>query len=860
MKEYSDTANSLKVSLDSSNAKIEVLQQEILEKDKKIELTKSQTAEDIKNLMKLVEELNYNMSKKDREVIQSKKEIEILRSCMDEQIGGKIGAIRAEFEKKYEEDVRKVEVMYDNMMLEHIRKSDTELKSIDKCSDLEKQIASCRQIYELEITKYKEELSTLLEKSKQTQEVLLIELEKHKQEADKYKQQVENMKSDLSEEIHKIKSDCYLELDKYELQLNSLRSDNVEEIQCYQKEIDKLSKQLQIYAVNEASKEVELETLRHELKNREVLLTAHLDELEKYKDAFQMQSGQLSQLQRELNNYKDVNSQVQSKLYEFQMSEHKLLHEIKMSNSKIEDYKSQMFSLNEQIRADTEKFEEMNQAFQTQVQSLMNALESNKALHQADVSHLTGVINEQQVEISGLRATINEYQEQLNAIEDHNEDLPSDTTNKEFLLGIWNTLTSIQTQIKTLFEPNKLALISHIEQHGISDEYLANITVQELTLEVKNTVDNVLDMTQYLQQNESELSHSQCLLTSTPNVNNRSKKVVNDTNMTYGPQMGDVHSSESLNYAKLEEENASLRRNLKLMMDNLVEMETCLIIVSQESNLFNKKCQILDGKLTELENSKLSEYLLKKENDNLKLRLKTIEESEEKLFAEFSVLQENNMKLETTINKYISVQLQNAGKNESNSELKCLLIDLNEKSNEIIDLKTQVASLQTSNKELKSRMLDIQSEYEYFMSKHNFLTAELNSKTKELEEIWQEKYKLFTENKFLYRKLAFQRKLPDKNSNNPADTVSENNNTITLEAENDEIQEYDKEIFSTPESMQKCTMNTIDSQELISNSPNVSRSTDNRILNYSAFMDRKNLQEYRQLQKLQVFNIFVYLY
>lgn len=797
---------------------------------------KFKTTEEIKQLMKLVEELNHKISKKDNELCQSKKEVEVLRCSIDEQIGNKIGELQTEFKKKYEEDVRKVECIYDTMMLEHIRKSDTELKSIDKCNELEKQIAHCQQTYEQDITRFKKEL---LEKSKHTEEHLLLEIEKHKQEADKYKQQVENLKNDLSEELQNIKREYYFNLNKFE-------SKTIDEgkTHCYQEEIEQLSKELQIYSLNEATREVELETLKHELQKKEDLLS----ELEKYKESVQVQNSQLDQLQCELNHYKDTNSMLKEKLYECQMSEHKLLSDIQKSSCTIEDYKQQLCAVNEKIRFDANKYDQMNKTFEEKVLSLTNALENNIALHKEEVIHLRSIINEKQVEINSLQAKVQEVNQvtvgEMTSVK-HFNDLISDTSSKEFLLDILKGLIQIKIQVKPLFESEELKSIPQREQSSLPYENPINFTAEELTLEVANTLDDILNMTQYLQKNLVLTSVPQHRTMSTTNGTQSSDRDGKDANKILTPEKHDIQSSNNLvvNCSKLEEENASLSRSLKLMVENLFEMETCLIVVSQDMNLFNKRCQILDGKLNELENTKLSEYLLRKENDELKQNLKNIEESGKRLHEEFGKLQENNINLEKKVIENVSIALQNIEKSDSHSEFRRLLTDLKDKTNEVVELKSQVACLQSMNKEQRSSVLDVQSKYDYLVAQNEYLTGELNSKTKELEDIWQEKYSLSTENKLLHRKLVFQRILPfESKSVNCTEPKSDD---ITSETGN---AQFDGEVSPVPE---QCINNRIESS---------SHSIDNSFINISSLSplhQMHSLHKHWNLQKQdQVSEIF----
>lgn len=234
LQEYTNLVQSLRATLENNNKELIIKKEELDAKEKKLEIYKCEVSEDVKKLMRQVEILNCDLSKRENELIKSKTEVEMLRGQMEEQFGSKIVALKVKLENKYADDVKKVEALYDGMLLEHIRKSDDQLKAVQVNSLIEEHMKSLRELHGKELNKYKEELETLFVRSKGVEDKLTVELEKYKQEADHYRQQVENK---VAEEVRKVQRECYKELDQYEAEIK-------EDQRKYELEIQQLGKKL----------------------------------------------------------------------------------------------------------------------------------------------------------------------------------------------------------------------------------------------------------------------------------------------------------------------------------------------------------------------------------------------------------------------------------------------------------------------------------------------------------------------------------------------------------------------------------------------------------------------------------------
>uniref|UniRef100_A0A1B6LGE7 Uncharacterized protein n=1 Tax=Graphocephala atropunctata TaxID=36148 RepID=A0A1B6LGE7_9HEMI len=738
--EYLDLVNSLRGALEKSNEKVDSQKEELSMKyQQKLKKYKNETSEDIRKLMRQVEELNNDLSRKERELSQNRQEIEQLRSQQEEHMGNQIMALKNELEKKYAEDVKKVELWYDGMLLEQIRKSDADLKAVSQSEVQEKM--NC----------YEKSLNELLEKSRATEEELLLQLERHKQEADNNRQKVENVENKLAEEIQRIKTECYLELNKYEAEIKM--DFDTENIRYYKEEIDNLSAKLREYALNEAKKDVETETYRIELKKVEDDMGSVLEKLKNYKDAHDDQSKQIEQLETKLEQLRELNLQLQASIQEFKKNERQLLHELDLSKTKLIEYEQQVYSFNEKLQSESnhigQKSKVVIATFKEQIQNLVSELERNKQYYEKDLSQLTSKMIEQEKEIKNLRSRITHTTkhenifdeihkintnfksgnqiEQINVSKDKIQEYLNES-NKELFKSILNGLKNIRTNLQTIVY-GSIENTTELEQNQSDDMDEYEMIVQELELTMG-------DLQHMVQSRNVMLGPVQQagMVTSTPN--NR-----------------DTVNGWMRKCASLENENEQLNKELDMLSTNLKEMEHCLLVATQESGSFNRKCQSLDTKITELENSKLSEYMLRKENNELKERLSYMEDAEARFHNELEVLNNNNIRLEQTLHKNITDLQNKLSKSEPNTELEGVLFHLKAKSEEIIALKSQLVKLQKSEIEHKSKIFEIQSKYDKFVAQYEFLTSELDTKKKEVEDLWEERNKLSTENKLLNAKL-----------------------------------------------------------------------------------------------------------
>ncbi|XP_046668965.1 pericentrin-like isoform X3 [Homalodisca vitripennis] len=814
--EYIDMVHSLKTALDTSSKKIDSQKEELVLKNQKLEKYKNEASEDIKTLMRQVEELNHDVSNKEVEMLKNRAEIEQLRNQQEEQIRSQLIALKNELEKKYAEDVRKVELLYDGMLLEHIRKSEADLKAVSNTEELE----ALKLSYQEQMNAYKEDLNNLLEKSKLNEEQLSCELEKHKQDADYYRQQVENVENKLAEEIQRIKHECYLELSKYETEMKM--DFDAKKIQYYKEEIDTLSARLKEYALNEAKKDVETETYRIELEKVEDDMTSVIDKLSKYKDAYENQMEHTKQLENKLDQLRELNLQLQASLQEFKKNEGQLVHELKMKQAKLLEYEQKAYDFNEKIQFESnqigQKYQVVIATFKEQIQNLVGELERNKQFYEEDLSCLTSKTCEQEKEIKHLKGKIthmmrngkiyDEIQqidtnlksysqvEQLNILKEKvaraeyfNE------SNKGLFQSILSGLKNIKTGLQTIVY-GSIEDSPELEQTQSGD-------VDECEMVLQDLEQTMHDLQHMVQSGSIMLgpTHQPSMVTSTPNNNETVKSWMRKC-------------------ASLENENEQLTKELELLSANLKEMEHCLLVATQESSSFNKKCQSLDAKITELENSKLSEFMLKKENNELKERLSYMELAEDRFHKELEALHENNIKLEQKLHKNI-LDIQNKiAKSGTNKELENILSNLKAKSEEVITLKSQLVQLQKSEKELKSKIYEIQSKYDKFVAQYEFLTSELDVKNKELEDVWEERNKLSTENKLLNAKLSsVQDKHPLQNLMKSDASRSESINEVSNDGRDTKsFKDRSREL----ESLNNLSLRRLQTMRILTSTPNLS--------------------------------------
>lgn len=779
VQEYSDLIKSLKVNLKNNKEKIESQEEELEAKEIKLNQYKHSSSNDVKRLMRELESLNCAVADKEKEVMKLKTEMDSLHSNLEEKFGLELNMLKKKLEEKYKTDVTNVEDYYDKMLLDQIRKSQEDFKAIEKCSDLEAQISSCRLSYEKEVESNKEELKKLLVKSKTTEEQLYRNLEIHKQEAEYYKQQVENVENKLSEEVQKIKEECLIELNKYAADMNAQARRDQEKIRHYQEELDRLSIQLKNYALDGTATDIELESYQNEVKKNAYEISNLMEDLSLCRQECEKQKLQLSQCVTDLHKHKEFNAQLQTKLQEFQKREHQLLHELSISKAKIEEYEQEVCLYNDRIQYDAsqsnEKYKVIIQTFEEQIQSLMSELERNKVGYEKDIQYLTSQTNEQQNVIKNLNAKLIYLLERSKAL---NEDVDSGEpiskeidatgelniltqkllggrnvkdTNKGFLFSILKGLREVKENVEQLVYPNMKNVSENIETPQIEDK-VENLSTDSLKREVEKVICTVLSVTQSFAlidsgdkstNREQSIHVTPKMITSTPYF-----KTHNGNRESPEPfaNSSDVINNWVKKCELLENENEQLTHNLKLLRKNLEEMEYCLLIATEEAKSFNEKCKSLDSKISELENSKLSEHILKKENNILKEQLISIEGNEKKLQEELELVHQKYNKLDKMFNENMLIMHNKLAGKGSNAEFEKVLTDLKVRSEEVMYLKSQLVTLQKSEKELKSQIKEIQSKYASFTSKHEFLSNELSDKKNELEALADESNKLFQAN------------------------------------------------------------------------------------------------------------------
>lgn len=780
VQEYSDLIKSLKVNLKNNKEKIESQEEELEAKEIKLNQYKHSSSNDVKRLMRELESLNCEVADKEKEVKKLKTEMDSLHSNLEEKFGLELNMLKTKLEEKYKTDVTNVEDYYDKMLLDQIRKSQEDFKAIEKCSDLEAQISSCRLSYEKEVESNKEELKKLLVKSKTTEEQLYRNLEVHKQEAEYYKQQVENVENKLSEEVQKIKEECLIELNKYAADMNAQARRDQEKIRHYQEELDRLSIQLKNYALDGTATDIELESYQNEVKKNAYEISNLMEDLSLCRQECEKQKLQLSQCVTDLHKHKEFNAQLQTKLQEFQKREHQLLNELSISKAKIEEYEQEVCLYNDRIQYDAsqsnEKYKVIIQTFEEQIQSLMSELERNKVGYEKDIQYLTSQTNEQQNVIKNLNAKLIYLLERSKAL---NEDVDSGEpiskeidatgelniltqkllggrnvkdTNKGFLFSILKGLREVKENVEQLVYPNMKNVSENIETPQIEDK-VENLSTDSLKREVEKVICTVLSVTQSFAlidsgdkstNREQSIHVTPKMITSTPYF-----KTHNGNRESPEPfaNSSDVINNWVKKCELLENENEQLTHNLKLLRKNLEEMEYCLLIATEEAKSFNEKCKSLDSKISELENSKLSEHILKKENNILKEQLISIEGNEKKLQEELELVHQKYNKLDKMFNENMLIMHNKLAGKGSNAEFEKVLTDLKVRSEEVMYLKSQLVTLQKSEKELKSQIKEIQSKYASFTSKHEFLSNELSDKKNELEALADESNKLSTQNK-----------------------------------------------------------------------------------------------------------------
>lgn len=780
--DYSDLVHSLRVALESSTKKIDHLETDLNTKSKKLEQYKNQSSDEIKQLMRQVESLNHDLSQKEKEVYMKNRDIQSIQNQMEEQFGKQLAILKKELEKKYAEDLEKVEKMYDEMLLKMVRNGGEDNKVIEKCNDLETQISSCKLEYEEEMRLQKEELKQLISKSKTTEGQLMQDLEKHKTMAEHYRQQVENVENKLSEEVTTVRNECYLVMENFKAEVNDKMIRDQERINNYQQELDRLSTQLKDYAVKEARAEVEIEMYREQLGKSENDLRSLLDNLNKYKAVYEEQKVTITELGKELVKYQNVIAQYKSAEQIFKQNE-QLLHDNNTNKAKIQDYEQKVYELENKMKYDSETYNNVVAQFEKQLQQLMKELERNRAKYEGDILNLNSITNEQQNEIKNLEAKIlfilektksdiedfevlNDRSFQINTIK---QQLLSANkikeTNKGFLLSILKGLRKIKTNLKVIIDPNSENCASTNQTFEL-EEIKDTLSYEELVVELEKALCDIQNVTQHSGENANILLNSPGfapntkMITSTPHVKGYLGTGFNSPTVDHSTEFpnteigscGDCQGWANKCVA-LETENYKLGADIKSLLQNQKEMEYCLLVATQEAASFNQKCLSLDAKITELEQSKLSDHLLKRENYDLKTQIISLEQTEQRLHQELQKASENYINLQHMYNNSISNLHGKLAENGPNQELEQCLVDLKQKSEEVIALKTQIVHLQKSEQEFKARTIDIQNKYEQLIAKQKYLESEITKNKKELNDTYQEKLTLSSENNVLKTKL-----------------------------------------------------------------------------------------------------------
>ncbi|XP_054289575.1 A-kinase anchor protein 9-like isoform X3 [Macrosteles quadrilineatus] len=752
IQEYSELLQSMRATLDNNNKDISAKKEELHAKEKKLEKYKSDASEDIKKLMRQVETLNSDLSEKEKELIKSKQQVESLQSQMEEQFGSEIVALKAKLENKYAEDVQKVELLYDSMLLEQIRKGDAQLKAVkgstsaENRSHLEDQVRSLQELYEKEKSKYNKELQILQSKSKRIEERLTFELEKYKHEADHYRQQVENLENKVAEEVRKIQQECSKEVNRFECEMKQDQNK-------YEAEILLLGKQLKDYAINEGAKEAEVEYYKNEL----LKLERHTRSIEE-------------KFTWTVDDFEKERSQLQAQIIDFKNNESKLMNELRISRSKLLEYENKEYEFNENLKDQTsnfnEKYQRVVRTFQDQIQDLMNELERSKTHYEGEKVRLKSVINEKENQIKNLEAKLNILEsnktKENDLITESHGDHDSvqqlvdglknklmlaekcQKSNNELLVKFTNELKHVKTLI------SKMVHASNDTEDSLQNvDCSLQVTVgdtqhEDLVQELEQTICDIKNMTQHVDLSEVlQLSKMSSIYTSTPRINDSTEIVSDD------PGKDPVRTCELL-----EAENIKLTKNVEMLATRIKVMEYLFSTAAKENQAFDEKCNDLKVKVSELETLKFSDFVLKKENDELKERLKQLELSEENIRKEMAQLVDSNIKLEKTLNKSLVDLHEEVSNNGPNISLQALLSDLEAKSDEVVHLRSQLNAVQNALKDNQEKTMHLKSQCDKFKAEHEFMMSEIKTKQQELEEIWKERNELSTENKVLQSKLV----------------------------------------------------------------------------------------------------------
>lgn len=232
-------------------------------------------------------------------------------------------------------------------------------------------------------------------------------------------------------------------------------------------------------------------------------------------------------------------------------------------------------------------------------------------------------------------------------------------------------------------------------------------------------------------------------ITSTPNtVSEENTKEDTPKRRQHNMKNADAHCL-MINLMKqcntLEEENNVLTKNIEVLRTNVKEMEHCVNVAHSEITAFEDKCRALERKITELEAFENKIRCLEEKNVNAQLRIDQLEKERELLRLDVKVISEESLLAEKKNNSNIMKLYEKVSSSNTKSDVELLVLELKQKSDDVIILKEKLYSNQEVITILKDKLDEKYVSMNEVISKFEITRNELKVNQQELEDLQKDR-------------------------------------------------------------------------------------------------------------------------
>ena len=394
--------------------------------------------------------------------------------------------------------------------------------------------------------------------------------------------------------------------------------------------------------------------------------------------------------------------------------------------------------------------------------NLTNTYETNNNSNFVKQSNISTTMNsdlirEKDQQIKELKTKIDYYEEENNELKNLVNDFKKEKKKlmeekntlisqyKEQIQNIKNEKEDIQIQLMTLqqnmdtLENNK----SSVDQKVINIKNQTDKQIKELSQQIKN-----LNNIKFELENENKLKDEKIMNLERKNneISMNYKKQLNEMDSNFSSEKNNVLYNHTNQLNQKEEEIQKLNVKIRSMEENIQSLNEIIEVMKRENN---------GNSVTE----------------NMSKLLEQISEKDKKIFNLQKELNELNNKINTDMdNKNTQNMLSTINEKELKNNINELQKIINDKDNELNDLRIKYDTLKYESSKFKTKM-DYNGEEQFDENNNEIFINQL----KEIQKTYKER-----EEKLINEKNEEIRKLKLRNKDLFRESVLENNNSIDI--------------------------------------------------------------------------------